>query len=201
MYLKNSPMWNVVLRDSHNIRLDGTSIRNPPHSPNTDGIDIVSSFHIILSHIDVTSGDDNVAIKSGLASAPAAASTDILIRDSMFRQGHGVSIGSETVHGIGNIHLSNLQFDGTENGFRIKSARDRGAVIGNITAEHLTMRDVRISLAIINIFNGEPSVKGALQPISLIAVSATTPKIQHVTIRDVVATGAQAAGVIEGLPE
>lgn len=201
VHLKNSPMWTVVLRNSQNLRLDGTTLRNPPDSPNTDGIDIVSSSHILLSHLDVASGDDNVAIKSGLPTAPGAASTDIVVRDSFFRQGHGVSIGSETAHGIGHIHLSHLQFEGTENGIRIKSARDRGSDIGAITADHLTMRDVRVPITISNVYNGESSVKGALPAIDPLPISATTPRVHDVTIRDVLATGAQAAGVIEGLPE
>ena len=111
---------------------------------NSDGIDIVASQHIKLQHVDISTGDDNIAIKSGLANVPliSRASADIEISDSVMHEGHGISVGSETANGIGAVNIHDVRFYKTENGFRVKSARDRGAQIGPVQASNLLMFDV-----------------------------------------------------------
>ncbi len=48
-------------------------VRNPSTSPNTDGIDVVGSQNVTLANLDIDTGDDNLAIKSGLPGIPADA--------------------------------------------------------------------------------------------------------------------------------
>ena len=200
----NSPMWNIVLRNSQNISFDGTRIRNPEYSPNSDGIDIVASQHITMKHLDISTGDDNIAIKSGLANVPliSRASADIEISDSVMHEGHGISVGSETANGIGSVNIHDVRFYKTENGFRVKSARDRGAQIGPIQAARLLMFDVKTPMLFTDSYAGQSGAADAPLPvIEPAAVTATTPFIHDVTVTDLKAVNAQIAGVFSGLPE
>jgi polygalacturonase len=204
----NSPMWNLVLRTSSHIAVKGLRIRNPANSRNTDGIDIVSSDHVDMSDLDISTGDDNIAIKSGLAgfglagsAMPARKVSDITITHSTMRLGHGLSIGSELANGAQRIAVSDVAFDGTLSGLRIKSGRDRGGDIGFITAEHLRMTNVGVPLSISDYYGGEASSSTLAGGEPPRPVTATTPFIHDITVSDVTATGAQAAGVVSGLPE
>lgn len=200
----NSPMWNIVLRNSQHISFDGTRVRNPEYSPNSDGIDIVASQHITMKHLDISTGDDNIAIKSGLANVPLIhrASADIEISDSVMHEGHGISVGSETANGIGAVNIHDIRFYKTENGFRVKSARDRGAQIGPIQASNLLMFDVQTPILMTNNYAGQSGAgDGPLPAVSPAAVTTTTPYIHDVTVSHLKAVNAKNAIVLYGLPE
>ena len=198
----NSPMWTVVVRDSGQIRIDHLTIRNPASSRNTDGIDLVSSDHVTMSNLEIATGDDNIAIKSGLTQ-PGQAASDISITQSRFGEGHGLSIGSELANGAHHIRISDVSFQNTLSGLRIKSGRDRGGDIGWISAEHLTMDHVRVPLSISDYYAGQPggTQQTALMTEPAAPVTSTTPHIHDVTITDMTATNAGTVGVVLGLPE
>jgi len=198
----NSPMWTVVVRESSQIKIDHLTIRNPASSRNTDGIDLVSSDHVTMSNLDIATGDDNIAIKSGLMQ-PGRAASDISITQSRFGEGHGLSIGSELANGAHHIRISDVSFQNTLSGLRIKSGRDRGGDIGWISAEHLTMDHVRVPLSISDYYAGQPG--GTQQTVSMTdpvaPVTSTTPHIHDVTITNMMAINAETVGVVLGLPE
>ncbi|MBF0851693.1 glycoside hydrolase [Gluconobacter sp. R75690] len=198
----NSPMWTVVVRESSQIKIDHLTIRNPASSRNTDGIDLVSSDHVTMSTLDIATGDDNIAIKSGLRQ-PGRAVSDISITQSRFGEGHGLSIGSELANGAHHIRISDVSFQNTLSGLRIKSGRDRGGDIGWISAEHVMMNHVRAPLSISDYYAGQPG--GTQKTVSMTdpaaPVTSTTPHIHDVTITDLTAKNAETAGVVLGLPE
>jgi polygalacturonase len=203
LHLTNSPMWNIVIRNSTNINVQKVTISNPLTSPNTDGMDIISSQHVAVSNMDIHTGDDNIAIKSGLVQGDASAAQDISIRDSTMREGHGISVGSETANGIGRVVLSHISFLNTENGLRIKSARDRGNTIGPVLADHLTMTNVSTPILVTDSYGGQSgaSEDALVAAIENAPLTTLTPKINGVNIRDVTATGANWAMIFSGLPE
>jgi polygalacturonase len=53
-----------------------------------------------------------------------------------------MSVGSETVNGVNHIRAHDIMFLGTDNGFRIKTGRDRGNEIADMVIERLQMTDV-----------------------------------------------------------
>ncbi|WP_033748530.1 glycoside hydrolase family 28 protein [Pantoea sp. NGS-ED-1003] len=203
IHLTNSPMWNIVIRNSFDIIVNKVKITNPVTSPNTDGMDIVSSRKITVSNMDIATGDDNIAIKSGLVNGTGAASKDITIYDSIMRDNHGISVGSETANGIGKVTISRVTFLNTENGVRIKSARDRGNAIGPLIASHLTMSNVNTPILVTNSYSGQAGAQGhtLTQPIETAPLTASTPKIKGITFSDVMATKATYAMIFSGLPE
>lgn len=203
LHIVNSPMWNLVLRNSQHITVSHSSIINPPDSPNTDGVDVVSSQNVSLNHLKLSTGDDDIAIKSGLASTgKAPASGNISVEDIDIARGHGLSVGSETANGIGRVTLRNVTFNGTENGLRIKSGRDRGNKIGPVLADNIQMNHVNVPLVITDSYGGNGGYsKQSLTPLPPATVSALTPFIHDVTIRHLTAKHAGMAGMLSGLPE
>ncbi len=82
-------------------------------SPNTDGIDLVGSTNVTISNVNLTGGDDNVAIKSGLplnaeipndpkeAGLPVQRTSNVVITNSVIGNGHGISAKAALTHDIG----------------------------------------------------------------------------------------------------
>ena len=194
--IENSPSWQVVPYYSDYVTIRDGRIYAPAHSPNTDGIDPFSSSHVMIENMVIDDGDDNVAIKSGLpGSANNSPSTGITVRDCTFLHGHGMSIGSEAAGGVQDVHVSNIVFRGTENGVRVKSARDRGADISNLWYSNLTMEGVKTPLLITEYYPHIPDHDTA-QP-----VTRLTPHFYDIHISNLTATGAMQTAIIAGLPE
>lgn len=195
--IENSASWQVVPYYCNDVTIRNSRILSPARSPNTDGIDPFSSHHVTIEHMLINVGDDNVAIKSGQpgSKGPDSPSTYIRITDSTFLHGHGMSIGSEISGGVQHVYVSNVVFDGTRNGVRIKSGRDRGGNIGDFVFKNLTMKNVETPIAITGYYPRLPKHVQA-EPITRL-----TPRFHNITISHLTATGARSAGVILGLPE
>ncbi|KMT65541.1 glycoside hydrolase family 28 protein [Catenovulum maritimum] len=116
---------------------------------NTDGIDPGTSKNVTLAYSFVSTGDDNVAIKSGKESNRPATENH-LYAHNYFYYGHGMSIGSETDAGVHNIKVWNLVLDGQDSGhgvgIRIKSDGKRGGNISNVLYQDVCMRRTKDSL-------------------------------------------------------
>lgn len=195
--IRNSASWQVVPYYSDDVTIRNTKILAPADSPNTDGIDPFSSHHVTISQDVIDVGDDNVAIKSGQPGSPGPddPSTDITVTDSTFLHGHGMSIGSEVSGGVQRVRVARIRFEGTDNGVRVKSNRDRGNDIGDLNFEGLTMVGVKTPILVSEYYPKVPEHDEA-QP-----VSQLTPHFHDISITDLKATGAETAGFIIGLPE
>lgn len=204
--LIQSPMWTLVVRNCQDVLLEGIWVINPEAAPNTDGIDLVSSRQVTVRGCYVDTGDDNIAIKSGIKQDGAPRCEDVVILNCSFGQGHGLSIGSETANGIGAIAIDGVAFDGTGTGIRIKSARDRGNKIGPMTARNVTMKNVETAMLFTCSYSGQSGVGDALMdalvaPLDAAKECATTPYISDITIENLKATNAKFSVVLSGLPE
>jgi polygalacturonase len=196
---QNSPMWQLVPYYTDGMVIRNVKILAPQHSPNTDAIDPFSSSNIIIDHVYADVGDDNVAIKSGPINSPGPddPSRNITITDCTFMHGHGLSIGSELAGGAQNIRAERIHFEGTDQGIRVKSNRDRGNDVGNFVFRDITMKDVKTAILISEYYPKVlPPENEAPQ-----AVGRLTPHFHDIVIENVTATGSKTAGVIIGLPE
>ena len=194
--LQNSPKFHLVPEDCEDVLIEGVTILAPDGAANTDAIDPSISRRVTITRCLIDVGDDNVAIKSGKKMPGREyACEDITITDCVFKHGHGVSIGSETVGGVRNVTVRRCQFEGTENGIRIKSSRGRGGLVENIVYEDLTMKDVVGAITITSYYPKIPATDSA-QP-----VTAETPRYQNIRIANLTASSTKSAGVIVGLPE
>jgi polygalacturonase len=149
--LRNSPNFHVGVNQTNGFTAWGVKIHTPKTARNTDGIDPSSSTNVTIVYCDIATGDDNVAIKTGLA--PAAHMT---IAHNHFYSGHGMSIGSGTSGGVSAIRVSDLTLDGTDNGIRIKSDRSRGGLVQDVSYENVCMRDVANPIAMTSLYTTFP---------------------------------------------
>ena len=196
--VENSPMWQIVPYYSDDLTFANMKVLAPQHSHNTDGIDPFSSSNIVIDHLTIDTGDDNVAIKSGQPDSPGpdAPSRHIVITDCTFLHGHGLSIGSEIAGGVQDVRAERIHFKGTDQGVRVKSNRDRGnSAIGHFVFRDITMEDVRTPILISEFYPKVPDV------IVEEKVTRLTPFFDDITIENVTATGAKQAALIVGLPE
>jgi polygalacturonase len=197
--VQNSPSWQIVPYYSDDIVIRNIRVLAPYPSPNTDAIDPFSSSNIIIDHVYADTGDDNIAIKSGEINSPGpdSPSRNITITDCDFEHGHGLSIGSEIAGGVQNVHAERIHFKGTDQGIRIKSGRDRGNDVSNLTFKDLTMEDVKTAILITEYYP-HPAPEG---DVPAEPVGRLTPKFHDITIENVNAAGSDSAGTIVGLPE
>ena len=215
--LTNAPMWNLVLRYSQYITVSELSVTvtPDPHVANTDGIDVIGSSGATLIFLNINSGGDSVALKSGLplnvpiaddpneAGLPQLPTHDVQIINSKFSNGNGIVVGSEAANGVYNVLAKNIIGTGIGHGLLVRSDRIRGNQAAgdyNIWLENATLTDVKQPLAISAY---DRSSDGAVEPPydPPQPVTPNTPNIHDVTIKNMTATGATQPSLIVGLPE
>jgi polygalacturonase len=197
--VQNSPSWQIVPYYSDDIVIRNIRVLAPYPSPNTDAIDPFSSSNVVIDHVYADTGDDNIAIKSGEINSPGpdSPSKNITITDCDFQHGHGLSIGSEIAGGVQNVHAERIHFKGTDQGIRIKSGRDRGNDVFNLSFKDLTMEGVKTAILITEYYP-HPAPDGNVPAEPVVRL---TPRFHDFTIENLTATGSDSAGTIVGLPE
>ena len=205
--LTNSPMFHIAITAT-NVTVSGVIVRAPasddPVNPshNTDACN-VSGHRILIKNCDISTGDDDYTCGGN--------TSDVLITNCKYGYGHGVSIGSPTHGGVSNITVENCTFTNTECGIRLKSDRDRGGLVQNLTYRNLTMQNVRIPILIYAAYNAKDRQYRDLQKITP-EIAATypsapleekTPIFRNITFQNINATveKGKRAGLIWGLPE
>jgi len=207
--LMNSPMFHIAISGkSSNVTVRNVIIRAPsstdPIDPshNTDACD-VSGSKILVQNCDVSVGDDNFTCGGG--------TSDVLITGCKYGNGHGVSIGSPTRGGVSNLTVENCTFTDTECGIRIKSDRDRGGILKNLTYRNLKMNNVGMPILIYAAYNAKEREYRDLQKITpeiaaaypSATITDLTPVYQNITFENITAYAlpGKRAGLIWGLPE
>jgi len=205
--LQHQPYWMQALRYSSDIIESGVTINGVGR--NSDGVDLVGVKNVVLSDLDISDSDDNIAIKSGLPirkndyyyakeiGLPEMPTSHVLIKNITARLGQGLSIGSEAVNGVNDVTIENVNFTNILYGFRIKTGRDRGGEIYDIHVNHFVMTGTGWPIAIDSYYSTiGPDPRGPAQPIT-----PTTPHVHDITIHDLVSTGTTQQSYIQGLPE
>jgi polygalacturonase len=143
----------------------------PDTVKNTDGFDPAMSSNVLLAYSYISTGDDDVAVKSG---GGAGASSNLMFAHNHFYYGHGMSIGSETNGNLSNLVVNDLVMDGHDspngNGLRIKSDSSRGGHVDNVTYSQICMKNVR-----------RPMV---FDPFYSTSTGSLYPNFTNITIRD-----------------
>jgi polygalacturonase len=207
--LSNSPMFHIAISShSENVTVRGVTIRADPSTDpvhpghNTDACD-VSGRNVLIENCDVSVGDDNFTCGGG--------TSDVLITNCTYGYGHGVSIGSGTYGGVSNITVINCTFNNTESGIRIKSDRDRGGYVHNLSYLNLGMTNVGCPILIYaeymatnrayRLLNNLTPAIAAGYPAA--PVGRRTPAYAGITFSNITATAqsGRRAGLIWGLPE
>jgi len=218
LLLKRSGFWTIQILYSHDIAVDGVTIRNNEggKGPSTDGIDIDSSRDILVEHADIEVNDDALCLKAGRDSDGLRVNRpteNVVVRDSIIRHGAAaITIGSETSGGFRNIEAYNLTaLSGVPSGVLFKSAHTRGGTAKDIRIHDLTLEGVAIPIHIT--MNWNPSYSYATLPANIkdpppYYVTLTTrvpeeqglPHFSDVHIWNIKATGAKQAFNVTAYP-
>jgi polygalacturonase len=200
VHLSNSPMFHIAISGrTTDVTVRGVTIRAPastdPVTPshNTDACDVTGK-RILVQDCDVSVGDDNYTCGGG--------TSDVLITNCTYGFGHGVSIGSPTSGGISNLTVINCTFNGTEQGIRIKTDRDRGGNLHNLNYLNLTMTNVDFPILVYCTYMATNRAYRNLNELTP-AIAARTPYYHDLTFSNITATvnPGRRAGLIWGLPE
>lgn len=106
--LKNSEAWTLHLLACEDVLVDGVTIRNPQHGPNTDGIDINGSRRVRISNCDIYTGDDAICLKNKDPKYWERSCEDIVITGCILTTScNAFKIGTETIGDFKNIVFSN----------------------------------------------------------------------------------------------
>lgn len=199
--LINSPKFHFVPTECEDVLVEDVTILAPETAANTDGIDPSRCRNVTITRCTIDTGDDNIALKSG-QKVPGRefACDNIVVTDCVFRHGHGVSIGAETVGGVRGLVVKNCRFENTENGIRIKSRRDRGGLVQDITYADLTMTNVYPAISIAAYYQDSSQAKVPTNDPPQ-SITSTTPFFRNIVISNLTATSTRNAGLIVGLPE
>ncbi|KAL3723242.1 hypothetical protein ACJRO7_035428 [Eucalyptus globulus] len=132
---KDSPQMHIAIEGSTRVTAANLTITSPGHSPNTDGIHIQRSQHVLVRDCYIGTGDDCISIGQG--------SAHLDISGISCGPGHGVSIGSLGKHGsretVEDVHVRDVHFVGTSNGVRIKTWQGGKGYARDIVFERITI--------------------------------------------------------------
>jgi polygalacturonase len=70
IHLRNSPLWTLQIGLSHDVTVRNSFISADIRAPNNDGIDVVSSFNILIENCSISTGDDNIDLSTHIADRP-----------------------------------------------------------------------------------------------------------------------------------
>ena len=149
---KDSGFWNIHILYSNNIKVSNVVVEcKNLNSPSTDGIDIDSSSNVLIDNCILDTNDDSICVKSGRDSDGLKTnikSSNINITNCTINRGFGITIGSEVSGGIEDVLISNIIYNNTDCGFRIKSSKSRKGYIKNIIFKDIKMNNVKYPIHI-----------------------------------------------------
>lgn len=208
--VKNTPSWNIHPYFCKNVKIYDCLLKNPPSMPTTDGIDPDCCDGVDIAGVDISVGDDCVALKSGsfeFAKKRKTPCKNVCVRNCLMREGHGgVVLGSELSGGIENVTVSKCIFEGTDRGLRIKTRRGRGSFgkCGDVVFSDIIMKDVKVPF-VINAYYNMGDENGHTEYVwttEKLPVDERTPKIGAFGFINMKCTGVEyGAGSFYGLPE
>ncbi len=208
--VKNTPSWNIHPYFCKNVKLLDLTLENPPSMPTTDGIDPDSCENVEIAGVNISVGDDCIALKSQTFEAAKKYKQpcrNIDIRNCLMRCGHGgVVFGSELSGGIENVNVSQCLFEGTDRGFRIKTRRGRGHIgkCDGVNFSDIKMVNVKVPF-VINMYYNMGDENGHTEYVwttEKLPFDERTPVIGSFTFKNTECVGVEyAAGAFYGLPE
>jgi len=152
--IENSSHEHLVPEYDNNVTINDVTIKDPlGYLGNADGIDY-SGSHFLIENCNIADGDDNIVAKPG-----GTYCSDITIKNCVIGNGHGISIGGQTNAGLNGMTVTNCTFNGTTNGFRLKSgaaylqSSGGGGIVQNVSFSNCTMNNVTYPIIINSWYN------------------------------------------------
>jgi polygalacturonase len=190
------PFWTIHLLYCENIIARKLTLQ-ATGGPNNDGINLDSSRYALIEHCMLSTGDDAIALKSGInedGRRVGRPTENIVIRHIQSQDGEwgGISIGSEMSGCVRNIFVHDCSFTRTNQSIYIKSNSSRGGVVEHIWYRNITIKDIRTQAICIdtNYAAWMSDKNGTAHPI-----------IRDIEFSDLTCEGAAAAISMNGKPE
>lgn len=191
--ITSGPFWTIQAVYCENVLVRKVTVTND--GPNNDGFNADSCRNVVVEHCTFATGDDSVAIKSGLNEdgwRVGRTSENIVVRHCRMMRGHGgVVIGSDMSGGVRNVFVHDCDFSGSQFGIRLKSSRGRGGIVENVWYRDIDLGD--ISGQAITIHTDYEAYFGSDQ--------GKAPTFRKIYISDVISRKAAQAVRLSGLPE
>lgn len=184
--LVNSPMWTVNPVACENVIVRRVTIRakDPAagvHAPNTDGINPESCRNVLIEDCDIATGDDSIALKSGLDEA--GRKRGLPCENVVIRRVRGVrfAIGSEMSGGVRNVLIQDCELAGGMNtAIHLKTRRGRGGVVENVHVQDVTVGPTYETVLWINM-----QYWSHVNPAPPEPVSDRTPRLRNLHFRNI----------------
>ncbi|XP_011035342.1 PREDICTED: probable polygalacturonase [Populus euphratica] len=195
--LINSPQWHVHPIYSSNLWIQGVTILAPVDVPNTDGINPDSCTNVIIEDCYIVSGDDCIAVKSGLDQYGIKVGMpmkQLVIRriTCISPKSAAIALGSEMSGGIEDVRVEDITAINTESAVRVKTAVGRGGYVKDIFVRRMTLKTMKYVFWMIGSYSSHADE--GYDPKAL-------PEITNINFRDIVADNVTIPGKLEGLGE
>ena len=200
--LKNSPMFHMTPTFCEDLTIRNMKLETPVTAPNTDGIDPNSCKNVLISNVQISVGDDCMAMHSrGVhGSRDGHPLENVLITGVHCNGGHaGFAIGTGSSGAIRNITVANCVYNGVDRGLSIKTMRGRGGVTENIHFHNITMNEIKKDGIFITMFyapGNQLKIDTKVEPFS-----DKTPIIRNIEYKDIKGSVLKNAITMAGLPE
>ncbi|GGH63175.1 polygalacturonase [Filimonas zeae] len=144
------PSWTIHYIYSNNVTCNNLNIITKGIH-NGDGIDPDSSTDCYIFNCTFNTGDDCIAIKSGKNPEGyyvGKPTRNVRITDCDFKNGHGISIGSEMSGGVSEVLVQDCKAGALLHGMQIKGTKDRGGYVKNVTVRDCQLLQITIFSAV-----------------------------------------------------
>ncbi|MFS8001227.1 putative glycoside hydrolase, family 28, pectin lyase/virulence factor [Helianthus anomalus] len=195
LILIDSPSWFVHPVYSSDIIIQDLTIRAPVDSSNTNGIIPDSCNNVKIQDVNVVSGDDCVAVKSGWDEYGikfGVPTEQMIIRRLTCNSPNGsvIALGSEMSGGIKNIRAEDITAINSQSGVRIKTSPGRGAYITDIFVDGMNLQAIDSVFWTTGSYGEHPDLGFD---------SKALPVVDRINYRNVVAEDVKMAGNMSGI--
>ena len=163
--LQSTHMWTLHPEFCEDVTVK--AVRFQTIGSNSDGIDPDSCHHVLIDGCIFSTGDDNIAIKSGKGVEGRRAgipSEDIVITHCRFIKGYtSVALGSELSGGIRNVWIGDCEFGEGHAALELKSRAGRGGYAEQVWMTNVVVeREPLLEITANYSFNPDPQgIEGA----------------------------------------
>jgi len=177
------PFTCIHAHNSTNVMMSEITSINPIDSPNTACVYLDSVTNARVTQSKFSCGDDHITVL-----AQTRETVNVLVDESTFYHGQGLTLGSQVYQGMTNVTWRNLVMIGGLTGIRMKAQRKRGGDIVNLVYENIQLRSVGIMISVEMDYKHDG------------VVSSNPPSFNGVTLRNISGWG-DLASVIQCVSE
>ncbi|MGD0390721.1 MAG: glycosyl hydrolase family 28 protein, partial [Tepidisphaeraceae bacterium] len=206
--IENAAQEHLGVESDSNVTIDNITIADPGtlaangnnYLANTDGIDF-SGSNFTIKNSNINDGDDDIVAKTA-----GAACSNILITNDTIGAGHGISVGGGSAAGLTNMTVSNITFNGTQDGLRLKaedaSGSDSGGgtlhPVANVLYSNIVMNNVVDPIIIDSFYDGDNNFPTSASQTNK-ALDANTPMWENIGFNNISITGSSNGALLYDL--